>query len=66
MPKKLSPTQISKLVSLRQGESKVTVSNLAIRFGVSERTVYYYLAEWRRCEQHVAISVAMTAEDDDV
>lgn len=64
MPKKLSPKAIEKLVSLRQGEERVTIANLAIRFGVSERTVYYYLAEWRRCEEHLSIGAEIRKGND--
>jgi DeoR/GlpR family transcriptional regulator of sugar metabolism len=58
----LTPKQIEKLVQLRHGDDKVTVQNLAIRFGVSERTIYYYLAAWRRAHQSLAVSMAISGE----
>lgn len=48
MTKRLTPTQVEKLVSLRQLDEPVTITNLGLRFGVSERTVYYYLSSYRR------------------
>lgn len=48
MTKKLTPTQVEKMVALRHGEDPVTIANLGIRFGVSERTIYYYLSGYRR------------------
>jgi len=53
MPKKLTRTQIKRLVALRQAEEPVTIAHLAVRFGVSERTIYYYLALWREAGGHV-------------
>ena len=46
--KRLTPPQVEKLVALRQLDEPVTITNLGIRFGVSERTVYYYLSGYRR------------------
>lgn len=46
--KRLTPAQVEKLVSLRRGDDPVTITNLGIRFGVSERTIYYYLSGYRR------------------
>ena len=47
MSKKLTPKQIERMIALRQADEPVTITNLAARFGVSERTIYYYLALWR-------------------
>ena len=54
MNKKLTPKQIEKLVSLRLCDPPVTIPNLSIRYGVSERTIYYYLAQWRRATECLA------------
>jgi transcriptional antiterminator len=40
----LTEKEIAKIVALRNLEEPVTIENLAIRFGVSERTIYYALA----------------------
>ena len=47
MPKKLTQKQIERVIALRQADEPVTIANLSARFGVSERTIYYYLALWR-------------------
>jgi predicted DNA-binding transcriptional regulator YafY len=44
------------MIDLRKAEEPVTIQNLARRFGVSERTVYYYLASWRDAEQAIIVS----------
>ena len=59
--KKLSPQQIERLVELRRGDDPVTIENLALRFGVSERTIYYYLSQWRQAESSLAVSLKLGA-----
>lgn len=60
MSRKLTPEQVQKLWELRQQEEPVTVANLAARFGVSQRTIYYYLASYRRALEGVVISARIT------
>lgn len=60
MSRKLTPEQVQKLWELRQQEEPVTVANLAARFGVSQRTIYYYLASYRRAAEGVVISARIT------
>ncbi len=59
--KKLSPQQIERLIELRRGDDPVTIENLALRFGVSERTIYYYLSQWRQAEASLAVSLKLGA-----
>ena len=44
---------MAKILELRDLEEPVTVVNLAHRFGVSERTLYYILAQYRTAEYKV-------------
>lgn len=53
---KLTPKQIDKIIELRALEEPVTIANLAIRFGVSERTIYYIMSEWRVAERGFDLS----------
>jgi len=47
---RLTPKQCQKIVMLRRGDDPVTITNLAFRFGVSERTVYYVLAQYKEAQ----------------
>lgn len=47
MSRKLTPQACTKIVELRWLAEPVTIVNLALRFGVSERTIYYILSQWR-------------------
>jgi len=59
MNRKLTPKQVEKMVWLRQLEEPITITNLAIRFSISERTVYYYLAQWRRAANNLVPLLAL-------
>ena len=48
---KLTPAQCLKVVELRANDDPVTIANLAVRFNVSQRTIYYILSAWRQAEQ---------------
>lgn len=57
---KLRPSDIEKIIELRNLPEPVTIANLAIRFRVSERTIYYVLAEWRAAKAGFDLSLEMS------
>ena len=59
LQKVLSPKQVQKIVELRSLDEPVTIANIALRFGVSERKIYYVLAQWREAQLSVLNSMQL-------